>query len=96
MASSAPGARIAARIGIAVVLGWAAANALTGAAAVAIAAMGVDRSEAAMASFLLGILFYLSLALWAFAERRLLLAAGVLTALAGAGLGIEALARSGV
>lgn len=86
---------IAARVGIAIVGTYAATWGLVAAAAALLAATGMARSEAAMASFLVGLIAYLALLLWAFAARRLVVVTIVFALLGVGGIAVAGLLQAG-
>ena len=75
-----------------VIGGYAASASLVTAASVALPWAGVARSDAYTLSGMLGFLVYLTLALWAAAERRLVLVVAVLTGLTAGGAVVAILA----
>lgn len=88
-------ATVVARVVVAVGLGYAAAAGLTAAVAIILTRVGVERSEAALTSFIFGLIAYLALLLWGFAARRLGVLALILAAIAVAGFGLVQLAGPG-
>ena len=71
VAHAAPGLAVAARVVLAVGGGYALAAGLVALLAAGLPWTGMGRAEAAVLAGMLGILLYLGLLLWAFAERRL-------------------------
>lgn len=83
--------RVVLRVLAIVVGGYAAASALVAAGAVTLPLLGVARSDAFTLCGILGFLIYLALALWAAAERRLILLIVTLLALTVGGAAVAAL-----
>lgn len=90
--------RVILRVLAIVVGGYAASASLVAAASVALSAAGASRSDAYTTCGMLGFLVYLVLALWAAAERRLILVVIALVGLTAGGAAaaiLATLAREG-